>query len=336
MYRFKGQVRVGMRSLGIAMFSVVIIAPVAAMSGSCFGTETTLCEQSGLRCRPDQVCAANQPVCIEGGGCGDNHIDEKKGEICDDGNIIDGDGCSHDCKSMEICENGITDIAVGEECDDGNRVDGDGCNSSCKSEKCGDKVVDANEQCDTGGDSPTCNHNCTTARCGDGYPNLAAGENCDSGGMITSDCNAHTCKVPRCGDSYYDRLNGEQCDTGGDSQACNGNGNAISRGSPSTDCQIPRCGDHYINIVFTPPGAMLPETCDTGPDDTTECNGNSHDANGPGSCQPPSCGDGYVNSKYTPDGAAKHEECDTGNKSQHIPPVPCSDDRLQCLNCNCI
>jgi len=179
MYRFKRPKHAELRSLGIAMLTVVTIVVAAAMNGSCFGTETTLCEESGLRCRPDQVCAANQPVCIESGGCGDNHLDRAKGEICDDGNIIDGDGCSRDCKSMEICGNGIIDTISGEECDDGNRTDGDGCSSSCKAETCGDKVVGTNEQCDTGGDSLTCNHDCTVAKCGDGYPNVAAGEERD-------------------------------------------------------------------------------------------------------------------------------------------------------------
>jgi len=45
------------------------------------------------------------PIIIPGGGssgtaafCGDGDIDEFKGEECDDGNNIDGDGCSSNCK----------------------------------------------------------------------------------------------------------------------------------------------------------------------------------------------------------------------------------------------
>jgi cysteine-rich repeat protein len=35
-------------------------------------------------------------------GCGDGHWDASVGEECDDGNTVDGDGCSHSCK----CESG--------------------------------------------------------------------------------------------------------------------------------------------------------------------------------------------------------------------------------------
>lgn len=33
--------------------------------------------------------------------CGDNFIDKARGEVCDDGNNISGDGCSADCTSVE-------------------------------------------------------------------------------------------------------------------------------------------------------------------------------------------------------------------------------------------
>ncbi|MFH0859452.1 MAG: DUF4215 domain-containing protein, partial [Patescibacteria group bacterium] len=58
--------------------------------------------------------------------CGDNNLDP--GEQCDDGNIVDGDGCSSVCTietPSPFCGDGNTDL--GEDCDDGNIVDGDGC-----------------------------------------------------------------------------------------------------------------------------------------------------------------------------------------------------------------
>ena len=62
-----------------------------------------------------------------------------------------------------VCGNGLMDV-VGETCDDGNAIDGDGCSSSCKEEAgsscygepsvcvsmCGDGVIGATEKCDDG------------------------------------------------------------------------------------------------------------------------------------------------------------------------------------------
>jgi cysteine-rich repeat protein len=62
--------------------------------------------------------------------CGD-HITEGK-EHCDDGNTINGDGCSSKCR-IEPCGNGV--IQSGELCDDGNPQSGDGCSSLCQIEE---------------------------------------------------------------------------------------------------------------------------------------------------------------------------------------------------------
>lgn len=57
-------------------------------------------------------------------------------EECDDGNVLNGDGCSAACKieipKGPVCGNGI--IESPEACDDGNTVSGDGCSSVCKIE----------------------------------------------------------------------------------------------------------------------------------------------------------------------------------------------------------
>src|SRR4051795_8264403 len=65
--------------------------------------------------------------------CGNGRLDG--GELCDDGNNRDGDGCNHNCTSTEVCGNGFLDTAVGEVCDDGNPVDGDGCSHDCRSKE---------------------------------------------------------------------------------------------------------------------------------------------------------------------------------------------------------
>ena len=47
-----------------------------------------------------------------------------------------GDGCSADCRSDEICGNGVLDGVTGEACDDGNLAGGDGCDAGCQLEVC--------------------------------------------------------------------------------------------------------------------------------------------------------------------------------------------------------
>jgi cysteine-rich repeat protein len=79
--------------------------------------------------------------------CGDGVVDE--GEACDDGNNINGDGCSASCTIEAYCSDGVLDI--GESCDDGNNIDGDGCSSECGIEPfCGDGNLGPGEQCDDG------------------------------------------------------------------------------------------------------------------------------------------------------------------------------------------
>jgi len=51
------------------------------------------------------------------------------GEDCDDGNTVNGDGCSDECLIEKFCGNGF--IEDSEECDDGNNDDGDGCSAKC-------------------------------------------------------------------------------------------------------------------------------------------------------------------------------------------------------------
>jgi cysteine-rich repeat protein len=52
-------------------------------------------------------------------------------ELCDDGNLVDGDGCDSNCTPTG-CGNGV--VTAGEQCDDGNTVSGDCCSALCVSE----------------------------------------------------------------------------------------------------------------------------------------------------------------------------------------------------------
>jgi cysteine-rich repeat protein len=78
-----------------------------------------------------------------GGACGAAII--QRGEGCDDGARVDGDGCSRICQLdanwsctkagtpcvyQGVCGNGI--LTTNKACDDGNVEDGDGCSSDCQ------------------------------------------------------------------------------------------------------------------------------------------------------------------------------------------------------------
>ena len=84
--------------------------------------------------------------------------------------------------------------------------------------QCGDAILQGDEECDTGGESPLCNHNCTLAYCGDGTLNPAAGEECDDASE-SEVCN-HNCTYARCGDQILNLINDEECDDGGSSALC--------------------------------------------------------------------------------------------------------------------
>ncbi|HOZ36584.1 MAG TPA: DUF4215 domain-containing protein, partial [bacterium] len=144
---------------------------------------------------------------------GDSQLDDP--EQCDDGNTVDGDGCSAACALEPACGDGIVNQSS-EQCDDGNTVDADDCSNSCLTPVCGDGVVNGAEQCDDGntvaddGCSAAClleHHleslpfsplgdaqlNCLpTPICGDGLVNQIS-EQCDDGNSLPND-GCYKCK----------------------------------------------------------------------------------------------------------------------------------------------
>ncbi|HET9932852.1 MAG TPA: DUF4215 domain-containing protein, partial [Polyangiaceae bacterium] len=95
----------------------------------------------GCRLEPGFVCAPPQggPAMCHATVCGDRL--REGAEACDDGNALDGDGCSAACALEPECSGGACVPRCGdqlrispEECDDGNNVDGDGCDRACRIE----------------------------------------------------------------------------------------------------------------------------------------------------------------------------------------------------------
>src|SRR3989344_2779721 len=86
-----------------------------------------------------------------GGGalCGNRVVESP--ETCDDGNTINGDGCSSTCQ-VEPAACGNNRLETGEQCDDGNTTNWDGCSSTCQTEVpiCGNNHRESGEQCDDG------------------------------------------------------------------------------------------------------------------------------------------------------------------------------------------
>ena len=72
---------------------------------------------------------------------------QTEGEACEDGNLVDGDGCDSNCTET-ACGNGIA--TEGEGSDDGNDVEGDGCDSNCTETACGNGIQTEGEACDDG------------------------------------------------------------------------------------------------------------------------------------------------------------------------------------------
>lgn len=176
-----------------------------------------------------------------GGICGDGILE--RSELCDDGNTVNGDGCSRlcqieanwecptpgqPCKYVGNCGSGV--LTPNKACDDGNTKSGDGCSSDCK-------TVETGYICRVPGKP------CTPA-CGDGI--IKGYEGCDDGNAKGGDgCSAtcqiepgfqcsgtpSTCTPTVCGNGKQEP--GEGCD----------DGNTVPYDGCSPTCQIePKCG----------------------------------------------------------------------------------------------
>lgn len=220
-------------------------------NGTVDATNDEECD-SGPLCGEDCKCPSNtqpdgQNGCYDPDLCGNGETDP--GEMCDDGNTVDDDGCSANCLSDETCGNGYPD--PDEICDEGG--DTAACDADCSLPSCGDGYVNeqADEECDSAGESASCNSDCTLTECGDGIINITAGEVCDDIGE-SADCNVN-CTSSECGDGVVNATDDEDCDDAGESVNCN------------ADCTLSVCGDNVLNVTDD-------EACDGGSDcNNTTC-----------------------------------------------------------------
>lgn len=275
-------------------------AAAAAASGGATGVSGAATgvsgAASGLRCGskqglclyvPDPLpCSPTDPACDLGiaARCGDGKVDSVRGEVCDDGNLVSGDGCSAGCEvepgwicpsqggecfEKAPCSNGVLDIY--ETCDDANGASVDGCTDGCLVEigwkcpvpgrpcmpLCGDGKVVGAESCDEGtlnGQVGHCPNSCgIVGICGDGVVQPELGEACDDGLNDGSydGCSPQCQLASYCGDGLVQ--DAEQCDLG----AANSPWSNPPYGSCLANCQLgPHCGDGILQDGY--------EECDEG------------------------------------------------------------------------
>jgi formylglycine-generating enzyme len=180
-----------------------------------------------------QILGADEPYVFDpevGNTCGDGNVGLR--ELCDDGNLVDGDGCDSNC-TITACRNGI--VTIGEPCDDGNLIDTDECTNACQIPICGDGIVHAGEQCDdanaTEGDG--CNSDCTISLCGNGI--IEPPEECDDGNTDDGDGCDSNCTLTACGNGIITAT--ENCD----------DGNLTDGDTCASDCLFAVCGDGIRN-----------------------------------------------------------------------------------------
>ncbi|MBI4125641.1 MAG: DUF4215 domain-containing protein [Deltaproteobacteria bacterium] len=160
-------------------------------------------------------------------------------------------------------------VEEGEECDDGNRLNGDGCTCSCKWEPvprdhCGNNVCETGEaNVRVNGEVPLegwptiCSGDCTGSVKAESPPHVynvvcgnclidGTGEECDDGNTVSGDgCNSICRREPVCGNGVVDEELDEVCD----------DGNTNDLDGCRNDCQASRCGDGLVTVW---------ESCDDG------------------------------------------------------------------------
>ena len=186
-------------------------------------SETCLVEDEQGPCSSNAVCASGicnvvTDTCSENNACGNSVVDSAEG--CDDGNILNGDGCDANClieaglgvcSSDSDCQSNSCDLATGlcdvntncgdlnvdsvngESCDnDAGPISGDGCSNICLIESTAG-VCFANTDCMTG----VCNT--VSAECAEpntcGNSQIENSEGCDDANLDNADGCNDQCKI---------------------------------------------------------------------------------------------------------------------------------------------
>ncbi|MCZ6822721.1 MAG: hypothetical protein O7F10_07210, partial [Deltaproteobacteria bacterium] len=149
--------------------------------GPCLGTDIT--------CSPDSNdCTVD--TCVDG-FCNTPEPDDTPCDNSDECTIDDmcvGGICMGD---PNTCGDGITQLPCGETCDDGNTIDGDGCSSLCLDEDCPDDECAPDEDC------RICAADCgfCPEDCGDGILDPNDNEECDDGNQDNCDGCSDICLI---------------------------------------------------------------------------------------------------------------------------------------------
>ena len=228
----------------------------------------------GYGCESDSVGSTHNSIRDI---CGNALVET--GELCDDGNQADGDGCSADCKVIEkgyecpakggackpdgtpivvdepVCGDGS--IAEGEQCDDGNDVGGDGCSAECQIET-GYECAVAGQSCEK---TPVSGESCGNGQiddnedCDDG--NTQDGDGCSSTCSIENgwECESQDCHTV-CGDGVI--VGPEVCD----------DWNALDGDGCSADCMT--IEDGYTCITQDSSSYCVTEGCGNGVEEDGE------------------------------------------------------------------
>jgi cysteine-rich repeat protein len=234
-----------------------------------------------------------------------------------------------DDPAKESCGDGT--LSANERCDDGNKVNGDGCSSSC------DVETAASEDCAATGDEDSDgNADCADSDCAAEPACTATPEDCasvgDEDGDGNADCADSDCAAePACagtpedcatvgdedGDGDADCADSDCATADGCFEVCDDG--VDNNGDDTVDCLDPTCSDAVVCESFCGDGVVdAGEGCDDGAAnsdiDPDACRNN---------CEPAFCGDGVFDAG---------EQCDSGNANSDTEADAC---RTSCVLPSC-